>query len=186
MALHCGLRFSEIAKLVWADVDLENDILQIKDPKGDSRQAYITKPVKERLVSLNEIKKFKADDLVFPSKKRSRLKSGKRQIHVSSTFYRKVKDLGFNEGITDRRQRVCFHTLRHSFGSWLALQGTSLYEIMELLGQKDIKMAQRYAHLQPNVKRKAVETMADAFQAGAKEDDTKSKPKDNVINISTA
>ena len=90
-----------------------------------------------------------------------------------------VRDCGLNIPVSP-------HTLRHSFGSWLALQGTSLYEIMELLGQKDIKMAQRYAHLQPNVKRKAVETMADAFQAGAKEDDTKSKPKDNVINISTA
>ena len=173
LSLHCGLRFSEIAKLIWADVDLENDILQIKDPKGDSRQAYITGPLKERLSYLDEINKFKPDDLIFPAR------NGKRQIHVSSTFYRKVKELGFNEGITDRRQRACFHTLRHSFGSWLALQGTSLYEIMELLGQKDIKMAQRYAHLQPNVKRKAVNLMAEAFKQGIEQENK----TNNIIEL---
>ena len=43
---------------------------------------------------------------------------------VSRTFARAVEKLGFNNGLTDRRQRVVFHTLRHTFGSWLAIQGT--------------------------------------------------------------
>jgi hypothetical protein len=47
-------------------------------------------------------------------------------------------------------------TLRHTFASWLALQGTSLYEIKELMEHKSIKMTERYAHLMPNVKIKAV------------------------------
>ena len=158
IALHCGLRFSEISKLRWADIDLESEVIQILDPKGESRPAYITDQAKEIFERLQQIQPCKPVDRVFQTK------TGARQKHVSSSFYRVVADCGFNDGITDRRQRVCFHTLRHSFASWLALQGTSLYEIMELLGQKDIRMAQRYSHLLPNVKKQAVKDMAAAFQ----------------------
>ena len=159
ISIHCGLRFSEIAKLIWADVDLDNGIIQVKDAKSGDRQAYITEPVKDALIRLNEQNSYKPNSLIFPSK------NGKRQIHVSSTFYRKVKELGFNDGISDSRQRVCFHTLRHTFASWLAIQGTSLYEIMELMGHKNIKMTQRYAHLIPSVKIKAVNKLAENFKA---------------------
>lgn len=168
MALQCGLRFSEISNLIWADVDFENDVLQIRDSKGGSRPAFITPPVKEILDRLFDEQKSKPNALVIPGK-------DGRQPHVSSTFYRTVKDLGFNDGITDRRQRVCFHTLRHTFGSWLAIQGTSLYEIMELMGHKDIKMTQRYAHLMPSVKRKAVNKMAETFVNHQKEEKLKNE-----------
>ncbi len=159
IALHCGLRFGEIAKLIWADVDLDNGIIQVKDAKSGDRQAYITEPVKDVLIRLNEQNSYKPSSLIFQSK------NGKRQFHVSSTFYRKVKELGFNDEIIDRRQKVCFHSLRHSFASWLALDGTSLYEIMELMGHRDIKMTQRYAHLMPSIKKKAVNKLAENFRA---------------------
>jgi integrase len=159
ISIYCGLRFSEIAKLIWADVDLDNGIMQVKDSKSGDRQAYITEPVKDAFIRLNEKNSYKPNSLIFPSK------NGKRQIHISSTFYRKVKELGFNDGISDSRQRVCFHSLRHTFASLLALQGTSLYEIMELMGHKDIKMTQRYTHLMPSIKKKAVNKLAENFKA---------------------
>lgn len=174
IAQHCGLRFSEIANLIWADVDNENEVLQIRDPKGNSRQAFITPPIQEMLDRLYDKEKSKPDDLVIPGQ------NGQRQIHVSSTFYKTVKNLGFNDGITDRRQRVCFHTLRHTFGSWLAIQGTSLYKIMELMGHKDIKMTQRYSHLMPSTKKTAVNKMAETFSNYQK---GKAAEKENVIEL---
>jgi len=174
ISIHCGLRFGEIAKLIWADIDLDNGIIQVKDAKSGDRQAYITEPVKDVLVRLNEQNSYNSNNLIFQSK------NGKRQIHISSTFYRKVKELGFNDDTLDSRQRVCFHTLRHTFASWLALDKTSLYEIMELMGHKDIKMTQRYAHLMPSVKKKAVNKLAENFKAH-KPDSKKSSviPLDN-------
>jgi integrase len=51
---------------------------------------------------------------------------------------------------------VTFHTLRHTFASWLAIAGVPIKTIQELLGHKNIAMTMRYAHLSENVKRDAV------------------------------
>jgi integrase len=54
LALHCGLRFGEIAGLTWADVDMDNGTLLIKDPKSThNRYAFLTddtKAIFERLL----------------------------------------------------------------------------------------------------------------------------------------
>jgi site-specific recombinase XerD len=46
-------------------------------------------------------------------------------------------------------QDIHFHSLRHSFASWLAQDGTSVYVIKDLLGHSDVKTTQIYSHLQP-------------------------------------
>lgn len=69
--------------------------------------------------------------------------------------YKDTDDKGFNKGVEDPRQRVVFHTLRHTFASWLAIQGTPILTIKELLGHKTLAMTGRYAHLIPDMKRRA-------------------------------
>lgn len=154
LSLHCGLRFGEIANLTLADLNFTNDIIQIRDPKGESRQAYMTSEVKAILLSR---KPSQPNDLVFPDV------NGNRQKSISKTFDRTIAKLGLNTGISDRRDKVVFHSLRHTFGSWLAIQGTPILTIKELMGHKTIEMTMRYAHLIPDVKQKAVETMARRF-----------------------
>jgi hypothetical protein len=46
-------------------------------------------------------------------------------------------------GIDHARQ----HDLRHSFASWLVQAGRPLHEIAEVLGQTDVSVTRRYAHL---------------------------------------
>ncbi|MGE4096024.1 MAG: tyrosine-type recombinase/integrase, partial [Candidatus Binatia bacterium] len=55
------------------------------------------------------------------------------------------------------------HTLRHTFASRLIMAGVDLRTVQELLGHKDIKMTLRYAHLTPNHKRAAIETLERRF-----------------------
>ncbi len=153
LSLYTGMRFGEIASLTWQDIDFQNDIITIKDPKNNTgRVAYITQGLKDMLMDKQRREKPEnLGDLVFKDK------NGNRLIGVSKTYDRSVNKLGLNDGITDPRDKVVFHTLRHTFASWLAINGTPIYTIKELMGHKSLAMTERYSHLIPDIKREAVE-----------------------------
>ena len=67
-----------------------------------------------------------------------------------------VDSLGLNDGITDLEMKVVFHTLRHTFCSWLAINDVSLYTIAELAGHTKVETTKRYAKLSPDAKRRAI------------------------------
>jgi len=83
-------------------------------------------------------------------------RKGGKVNSISQTFRKVVFKLGFNHGIDDRRKKITFHNLRHTFGAWLAIQGEPILIIKELLGHKSITMTLRYAHLIPDQKRRAI------------------------------
>ena len=152
LSLYTGMRASEIFNLKWSDIDFNNDIIHIKDPKsGENRTAYMTKSIKQLLNERYNRLKPNSDELVFKAK------NGGKITRISKAFERAVKKLGLNDGITDPRDKVVFHTLRHTFASWLVMKGTPLYTVKELLGHKTLAMTERYSHLAPDSKRKAVE-----------------------------
>jgi integrase len=155
LSLYCGLRMGEILNLRGQDLDFENGLIHVADPKNKHpRKAYMTTKVKEMLQSR---KPENPGELVFKSRK------GEKVTEVSRTFERTVEGLGFNTGIEDTRQKVVFHTLRHTFASWLALQGEPIQVIGELLGHRTLTMTQRYAHLTGDHKRRAAERLEAAF-----------------------
>lgn len=49
-----------------------------------------------------------------------------------------------------------FKDFRHTFGSWLAINGVDLLDIRDLMGHKDVKTTQVYAHLCPKRKTEAM------------------------------
>lgn len=58
------------------------------------------------------------------------------------------------------------HDLRHSFASWAASGGTSLYMVAAMLGHRQAATSQRYAHLaQDPVKQAADRTAAEIAAA---------------------
>ena len=64
----------------------------------------------------------------------------------------------FNCGIDgdDRKNKVVIHTLRHTFASHLAINGTPIFTIQKLMNHKDIKMTLRYAKLSPDSGRESI------------------------------
>jgi len=153
MGLYAGLRADEIFSILWLDVDLEHGIINIKDPKGViNRAAYITAPLKEMLVRRKK-EENNRNALVFKNRK------GEKIREVSNEFGRAIKKLKFNEGVTDQRDRVVFHTTRHSFASWSAMAGTHLGTLQKLMGHRNIEMTLRYAKFSPSHEREAAERM---------------------------
>lgn len=155
LSLHCGLRAGEIFNIKGQDLDFENELVNIADPKNkESRKAYMTRTVKEMLL---EHMSISPDEYIFKDR------NGNKIVAVSRSFQRVVERLGFNEGVTDRRQKITFHSLRHTFASWLALQGEPILTIKELLGHKSLAMTIKYAHLMPDQKRRATLNLEKAF-----------------------
>lgn len=147
ISLHCGLRADEIFKLFWADVDFDREMLTLRDRKGESGVAFMTDDVK---AIFGRLKRGRPDMLVFTDRK------GKKIKKISNVFSRVVKELGLNNSISDRRQRVVFHTWRHTFASWLVESGEDLYTVQKLLGHASLVMTERYSHLRPDTLRRAV------------------------------
>ncbi|NLT47330.1 MAG: site-specific integrase [Clostridiales bacterium] len=164
LSFQCGLRFGEVAHLRWSDVDYERGLLLIRDAKAGTRHAFLTEQVAEMLKNRIQGEPY---NLIFPAK------NGGVMPRISPTFHRVVKELGLNKGIDDRRQKLVFHSARHSFGSLLAEQGQDLYTIQKLIGHKTVTMTQRYSHLTENKLRNAVESLGKAFE----------KNRDNVIGF---
>ena len=52
--------------------------------------------------------------------------------------------------ITDGVNKIVIHTLRHTFASRLAINGTPIFTIQKLMNHSDIKMTARYAKLAPD------------------------------------
>lgn len=167
MALYTGMRSGEVLRLRWSDIDFEHAVITIRETKnGSTRFAYLTDNVRTMLEARREAQRvgkggtihersvYSENGLVFPSAR------GSVRDSMSHQFKHLVKRLGWNEGVDDRRHLVTFHTLRHTFASWLVSDGTPLLLTKELMGHKCIEMTMRYSHLAPSQARAAVERLA--------------------------
>jgi site-specific recombinase XerD len=66
--------------------------------------------------------------------------------------------------IFDSRHKVVFHTLRHTFASWLVQDGVKLEMLSQLLGHSSLNITMRYAHLAPSQGKSAVNLISEEFE----------------------
>ena len=150
-ALYTGLRAGKIYGLMPYHVDIAIRSVKI----------YDTKNTLSRVIPLNDIALNIVEKYYRHSVQSLPLFNHNGELPAAhyKVFRCAIKACGFNRGIKDRRERVCFHTLRHTFASWLVQKGYPLAMVGTLLGHKDIKMTMRYAHLAPDQARQAVSAL---------------------------
>ncbi len=144
LSLATGARLSSILSIRVKDLDFDRGVIDIVNHKSGGRHynGYFGEKLSD---DLNEwIKGMKPTEYLV----------GKGSIPLHrSTISRRLQivlDRVFNEGVTDRRERVVVHTLRHTVASNLAIKGVSLHHIMKILDHTTVEQTQRYAKLAPD------------------------------------
>ena len=139
LSFFMGLRAGEIFNLRWKNLDRTKGLLWCMDSKsGKSRPVYMPDQAKAIFFEMDP---KEPEALIFPGP------GGKVLREIPMPFRTAVKKLGFNEGITDRRERFCFHSLRHSAASLFVESGVDLYTVKEILGHGSISLTERYSHI---------------------------------------
>lgn len=147
VSLYTGLRAGEVFNLRWEHVNFTSGTITVMDAKNtENRVVHMPEQVQQALKSWHMQSKGRMGFLVFPKQHTQNTPLSE----IGSHFKVIVRECGLNEGITDRRHHIVFHSLRHTFASWLVQAGVPLYTVQKLMGHKTITMTQRYAHLAPD------------------------------------
>jgi integrase len=141
VAIHTGMRRSEILMLRRDQANLEQGIISILDTKNHERKDIpINETVKAVLKGVED-----RGEYFFCNRQ------GKPYGDIKESFQAALK----KSGIEDFR----FHDLRHTFASNLVMAGEDLNTVRELMGHKNMSMTLRYAHLAPGKKARAVNVL---------------------------
>lgn len=142
MALTTGARRGELLGLRWCDVNLERAEAELHDTKNGDRRVLVLLPQ-----VIAELERFAPKDaatsqaLVF----RSRLRPS-QPYSTAKVFNEAVEAAGI--------KNFRFHDCRHCTASYMAQAGASLLEIADTLGHRQLRMVQRYAHLNTDSRRR--------------------------------
>jgi len=155
LALHTGMRASEIFNLKWEDIDFTDEIIRLLETKTRSpRTVPLTRAAFEMLQKRS---KKSSSKLVFPGRR------DKASAWVSHTFARTVIELKLNQGVTDRRRKVVFHSLRHTCASYLIQNNVDILTVSKILGHSSLEMTKRYAHLNDQKTKESIEKIGNLF-----------------------
>ena len=158
LALHTGARLHTICNIKKKDISLEKQTVFLQDYKNNtfftSFLSDLVKLLKTRL------RQLKSNDLV--------LLFGTEATNIDTYISKKLRPILnnlFNTELAkdDRQNRVVIHSLRHTFASHLAINGTPIYTIQKLMNHKDINMTLRYAKLSPDAGVEAVNSLEEKF-----------------------
>jgi len=140
-ALNTGLRTGEIFSLLWSQVDLEKNILNIFAPKTQKNR---TVPINSDARKVLEYWALgKRNESVFYNPE-----TGQPFVDLKAGFALACRKAGI-EGVT-------WHTLRHTFASRVLDRGADIVTVQQLLGHSTVTVTMRYTHTNLDSKRAAV------------------------------
>lgn len=144
LSLSTGARLMSILTISKRDINFDTDTIIIKNHKSDRTYHGYLHPSYKDLILKSAENLSPIDYLVGGTP------SVKSRTAISKALQPILDEL-FNQGLDkeDRKRRVVIHTLRHTFASQLAIQGTPIYTIMKLMDHADINQTIRYAKLSP-------------------------------------
>ncbi len=134
-ALATGLRQSNVLRLEWGQVNLEQRHAWIHGWQSKNRRP-ISVPLNEAALAVLKRQRDKHSTRVFTFR-------GKPLNQANTKAWQAAKK---RAGIDDFR----WHDLRHTWATWQRQAGTPTHELQRLGGWKTGAMVERYAHLAPD------------------------------------
>jgi len=148
LAYQTGFDIGDIFDLHWKHIDFSNNqIRKIRNKtshKSDNPQPVVV-PMSSAVKSILEQwgSQHGMSGRVFKSPI-----TGGRLDNISKAWRSILKEAELKD--------FRFKDLRHTFGSWLAIEGVDILQIRDLMGHTDVKTTQVYAHLCPKKKEQSV------------------------------
>ncbi len=131
LLIHTGMRKGELQHLKWSDLDFNRSLITISQTKnGKVRYIPMNTAVKNVLLQRRFDKESQV--WVFPGADGS-------PYNFRKAFETARKKAGLED--------VRVHDLRHTFASYLCMNGADLITAKELLGHSSLTMTERYSHL---------------------------------------
>lgn len=144
-ALGTGARKGEILGLKWSDIDFTRRTATFRDTKnGETRTTHLGDAL-VRCLKDEQNKRTIPSQYVFPSR------DSKKSADIKGGWENAVDEADLKD--------VCFHTLRHTAASHLAMGGFSTLEIAAILGHKTLAMVKRYSHLSTSATARALDQL---------------------------
>lgn len=148
-----GARKGEIEGLRWSEVVFERACLRLADSKTGARTVPLGAAA---LVCLQALPRSKVSTFVFPAET-----DPKRHYVGTPKIWEQVRAAAGLAGVR-------LHDLRHTYASFGAAGGLSLPLIAAILGHKDVKTTQQYAHLADSPVKAAADRTAAAIDGAMK------------------
>lgn len=159
-----GARRDEIRALVWRQVDLKNNVIELK--RGEHKGGHKGGSVKTIMLSpqaceiINRQPRRGQNDRVFKASRGEG--STMASINKPWTAIRK------RAGVSNK---VVIHSLRHSLASYMANNNQDALAIKAVLGHKQISTSMIYIHLSKNTHQKHAEVAASGISGFMKHND---------------
>ncbi|MDX1828227.1 MAG: site-specific integrase [Lutibacter sp.] len=134
-----GLRWSDIEKLLWSEIQHSNELGYYIRFRQKKTKGAETLPISEQARELLG-EEGKPDEKVFGN------------LHYSAWTNLKLQQWMMNAGIT---KKITFHCARHTYATLQLTLGTDIYTVSKLLGHKELKTTQIYAKVIDSKKKEA-------------------------------
>lgn len=134
-----GLRFSDIKKLSWDEIELIKDHGYIIKFQQQKTKRIETLPISEQAYKLLG-KEGESSELIF------------KGLSYSATISKELKEWTAAAGID---KKITFHCFRHTYATLQLFKGADLYTVSKMLGHKSLKTTQVYAKIVDATKRAA-------------------------------
>ena len=142
MVLTTGARKSEVLRLKWNQVKLDESIAVLgKTKNGRPRALPLVAEVRGQLADAAKVKPLKGDYVFFDPKHPERIKN------IDAVWKKCRADAGLLNDREDPLDRVVLHSTRHTAVTKLLRGGANLAQAAAISGHQTLAMLKRYEHL---------------------------------------